>query len=363
MYALLLAPFTVAMIGLARFLHRPDRRGGLLLYAVGAVGAICCHITMVIVTAGLGAAGLLHLLLTPQPGRGRLLARWVVGNAVVVAIVLPGLLVMRVFSARQSLAWMPPLSPRDVAAALSSVATSAVVPMRLPGAELALLLLLATGAAVLARGVPPVARSVLLAAPAFGVALMLLASLKQPVLTPRTLLWATVPLCVLIAHGLAARSAARPFLLAATLLAFGSGLLWQVALTDEVNKTPWRRLFTQNAADMRRADLIVLGLKATPLAAAYYLPGAAHVEQWRGSMAPSLEGTMIPARLGVPAIDDAQIRQAIAQGRHVWVIAQWDDVQRLPALLAQVRPPARRIDYLCGGTQPCLSALEWPAAP
>ena len=148
-------------------------------------------------------------------------------------------------------------------------------------------------------------------------------------------------------------------MLAAVLVCFGSGLLWQFAIADEANKTPWRRLFAQHGDDMRRADLIVLGLKATPLATAYYLPGAANIEQWGGEQASSIEGTMIPDRLGVPEITAAEIARTVREGRHVWLLAQWDDVGRLPELLSRVKPPSDRTDYLCGGRDPCLSAIEW----
>ena len=357
-YALLLVPFTVALIGLARFLLRPDSNGALLAYACGAAGAVYCHITMVFVVAALGLAGLAHLL----AGRDRVAGavwRWVLANVLVGLLVVPELWVMRVGSARPDLTWMPPLSLRDLAVALSSVGSNAMVPMRLPGAELGLLMVAAVGASLWGWPLAAVGRTVLLLAPALGLVLMAAASLRQPVLLPRTVLWLTVPLCVLIAHGLAGRLAARSFLLAATLVCFGSGLLWQFAVTDEVNKTPWRRLFERYGADMRRADLVVLGLKATPLITAYYLPAAANIEQWGGAAASSVEGSLIPEKLGVPKITEAAVARTIRQGRHVWVLAQWDDVQRLPALLSQVGPPSRRQDYLCGGREPCLSAVEW----
>ena len=177
---------------------------------------------------------------------------------------------MRVSSTRPDLIWVPPLSLRDLAIVLSSVSTKAMVPMRFPGAELGFLMVVAAGVSLRARPLAPVERTVLLLVTALGLVLMAAASLKHPVLLPRTALWLTVPFCILLAHGLAGRSTGRVLLLAATFVSFGNGLLWQFALTDEANKTPWRRIFEQYGDDIRQANLLVLGLKATPLVTACY---------------------------------------------------------------------------------------------
>lgn len=357
-YALLMIPFTAALIGFTRFLITPASKVALLTYVCGAVIAIYCHITMVFLVAALGLAGMGHLLAGRERTVGRV-GRWVIANALVVALVAPELWIMQVGRIRPDLTWMPPLSLRDLAVVLSSVSTNAMVPMRFPGAELGLLMVVAVGASIRARPLSPVGRTVLLLAPALGLVLMVAASLKQPVLLPRTALWLTIPFCVLLAHGLAGRSAERGLLLAATFVCFGSGLLWQFTLTDEVNKTPWRRIFEHYGDDMRQASLVVLGLKATPLVTAYYLPGATNIKQWRGEGGSSLEGTLIPEKLGVMSITEVGIIQAIGENRHVWLLAQWDDVQRLPMLLSRVKLPSYRQDYFCGGREPCVSAVEW----
>lgn len=365
-YALLLLPVTLALLGIARLLAVADpaesnaRRGhaaGLALYGVGTVLAIWCHPTLVFFAAacGLVVAGALPGRGGPRPFRPVLL--WIGTNALVLLGVLPILLaILSIAGSPAAVSWMQPLAPRDVADALSGLATGIETPMKLPGAELTLILFLLLGAVLLLRWPGRRTWLVVLAVPGVSLLLMLVASLVQPVVAPRTVLWLGVPLCVVLAYGIVRRTMLRPALLVAVVATWGVGLGYQLGLDNQ--KEPWRDIVHRIGPGLAAADDVVIAPYATPAAIRYYAPDVRRMEMWRGPQPPSPDNTLLPERLGARMVDRDTVARQIRAGNHVWLFARELDLPLLPALLHQVPPPRQRLVGKCGPGL-CLLALSW----
>jgi hypothetical protein len=282
---------------------------------------------------------------------------WACVNALVLVAVLPVAIAMvEIARATAPIDWMPPLTPHAVAYTLSALVTGIETPMKLPGAELTLLMLLLLGLALPACWLGRRAWVVLVAIPGISFALMTIASLEHLILLPGTVLWLGIPLCSAVAYGLVRRTQLRLPLLAAVVIAWGVGLGYQLGLDNQ--KEPWRGVIHEIGSDLAGADNVVLAPYSTPAAIRYYAPEVTRMEIWRGPQPASIDSTMLPERLGVPKVDRGTVLREIQAGHHIWLFARELDLPLLPALLKQVPPPRRRLEGRCGPGI-CLLALSW----
>ena len=363
-YALLVLPAGVVLLGVARFLRDPAFLAGLPAYGVAGVIGLYCHPTFWFLLASAAVVVLLCVLAGEVARRGRAIAAWVAVNALVAFAGLPAALALAGGSSAGAMAWIPKLRARDVAVALSTLVSGVVTDPLTAGAPLAAALLLALAASLWVR--PPAWRErvVVLVIPGLFLALVLAVSLDRMILLPRILVWMTVPLALALARGLCVASPVRPVLGALTVAVLAVGVTWQVGFAATA-KEPWRDVLGAVAPSLAAADLVVLGPSSDPVVLAYYAPGVAGARLWDNGDPPTIESTAMRARLNVGWIGADAIVAAVAAGKSVWLVANYVDQPAVEGLLARTGPPVLRIDRPCGKYQ-CVSVLAWgvpPAAP
>ena len=103
----------------------------------------------------------------------------------------------------------------------------------------------------------------LIGVPCLFIALLVVLSQARPILLPRILVWAVVPLCLIGGSQLLATGRARFAVLLSLLAAFGTGLFFQVT-TPNSDKEPWREISQTLAPELERADLVVLSPVSIP---------------------------------------------------------------------------------------------------
>ncbi|WP_164707803.1 glycosyltransferase family 39 protein [Paraburkholderia phosphatilytica] len=367
-YMLTVVWTSLMLLGIARYLRR-GRASHLALYAASAIVAMYSHSTMMFLIAACNVVVIAVLLIARKAGTPATLRGWLAANVVVGVIAVPLLFIMASIGQHGTgLSWIPPFSPRDIAVALSGLVAGIITPLRWPGIELTMLTLIALVAAIAAVRAPRVLLLVTVAIPAVFVVLVCIASLKQPILLPRILCWMTAPLSVLIAWAVTQRSRLAHVVRIVVCVTFAAGLYYQLAEADGA-KPPYREVFGQAHDDLMRADSIVLAPYASPLVLDFYAPNVPHVSKWRDRTITGIEEWQV-ARLGIPHVPLDGVRDDIAAGRDVWVVASSPDAPLMPQLLGQVPPPQRTYLSRCNEPArdgheppPCIAIYGWNVKP
>jgi mannosyltransferase len=356
-YALMLLPVSLALLGTARFLRDEQDGGHLLAYGAGAVLTVYCHSTAALIVAAMNLS-----VLTTVVGRRPLvswagLLRWIVANAAVAVLCLPVAWTMLRQVGANRLSWIPPITIGGVGREFAVVIAGEVTHPDQVAAALALLLVVVLVAAL--RAVRPDRRAVtvLILVPVLDFALILLASLRQPILVARILCWMGVPLSVVLALALTQGGRMRRPLAAATAGVLGIGLTFQLVQGGEA-KEPWPRFFARLQPEIVAADLLVFGPWTQPMSAQYYGQDMAKVRHWTEDIPPTAESTVIPRQIDAQEITRGELLTAIRTGRRVLLIQRQVETSFQHLLTAAVSPQ-RRVESDCATGWICLEAVYW----
>jgi hypothetical protein len=212
---------------------------------------------------------------------------------------------------------------------------------------------------------PRRAAAVLVAIPALFVVLATAASIKQPILLPRILCWITLPLSVALAWAIVVPSKLRLAARVATLIAFGVGLYWQIALADGA-KAPLRTVFGDTRAELMQADEVVLAPYTSAVLLAYYGPPLRQLVKWHDPAVTGIENEQMIEKLGIPQRNVQAVINDIRAGKPVVVVSASPDARFMPSLMDQVPAPVRRVESTCNvvplhGVKPppCIAVYAW----
>jgi mannosyltransferase len=363
-YALLMLPAGGILLAMARLLaeassvrapstRAPASMRTLALYGFCGIVSLYLHATAALLLAAASGVVLVQLLWRRCTVRA---AQFVATNLVIVVVAAPALLGMASKTHTGiGLEWIPPLRARDVAAAISAVVTGPDASLRFPGALLTAAALGAIAVSLVRERPAPRPAIVLLGVPALFLTLACLLSLRQPILLPRIMCWVDVPFALISGYALCSPSWRVPaFGLGAAL---AGGLL--VFFLFAPGKEPWRLLGQRFAAELAKAELVVLAPHTGPGGLASYAglpPGLRH---WLAGT-PNIETGAMVARFGVEQISGSAVESAVRAGANVMLIHRAADDVAVAALLHDVPPPIVRMRGECGD-QVCLTLLEWPA--
>lgn len=355
-YALLLIPIGMALLAVAQFLRGDVRQRVLFLYATGAIVGLYCHATTVFFIAACNIVVIGTILGGSGVDRRFALIRWIVANALVGLVTFPELVaILMMGSTGSGVAWIPPFRPVHVIRALSPVIVGTATPDKFPGAELSLLLLACLAGATIAARPTRRVGLVLVGIPATFVVLIALVSLYHSIFIARVFCWLGIPLALLMAHALATPSRLRAVLAAVAAIVCVTGLGYQLAAPQ---KEPWREVLTQLGPELTRADHVVLAPLTDPTPFAYYAPYLTHLQMWDAGPHDNVENGAMPARMGVRWTTREHLIADIRSGADIWLVLRTPDQPNVDALLADVPPPGRRLERLCGKVV-CIAALSW----
>jgi mannosyltransferase len=354
-YALLLLPVGVVLLAIARFL-RGERRGPtLLLYGVGAVIGIYCHATAAFFIAACNIVVVAYILTDPSLNRLTVLLQWIGTNTVVAIIAIPEFIGMLTLGGK-GVEWNSPFGPGDVVRSLSSLVSGMATPVRLPGVELTLAVLLSATACVIESPPRRPAFATIIAIPLLFTALIAVASLVYPIFFARVLFWLGIPLAVVIADAITKPSRLRTVLQIAVLLTGVIGVGYQFsAATNE----PFRELLEELRPELAQADHVVLAPLTDPTAFAYYAPEITRLESWDIGPRDTIENDAMRWRMGVQVVTLEHTIHAIRSGQSVWLVLRMIDRTYVTPLLAQLPPPRIDIERDCGRKFICLAAMAW----
>jgi 4-amino-4-deoxy-L-arabinose transferase-like glycosyltransferase len=360
-YAMLMIPVSIVLLSVARFLREPRTRSNLIWYALAGVVGVYCHPTFPIFLVSCNIVVIWFLLRSGTPDLGRCLAGWIAANAVIALAGLPEAIAMTGGASAGVLSYIPPLQFRNIVSSLSALVTGLATNARFPGGLLALALLSVLGVALWLR--PPGRRelAVTILVPSVYFLVVILISLKQPMLLPRILCWMTIPLSLVIARALFLPSRARIPVAVVSGLVLVVGLTWQIAFSD-TTKEAWRDALGTVSSDLARADLVVVAPASDPLVLTYYTPTVTHLRMWDDGVQSYLENTIIPDRLGIARLTTDALLHEIRTGHPIWLIANGEYERSLPALLEQAPAPTYRADRFCGN-HACVAVLAWGTDP
>jgi mannosyltransferase len=359
-YALTLIPATAVLVAVARFLRDPRATAVLVGYAVAAILCLYTHATLLLLLAACNLAVLASIASSDRSDRVRAMSLWLLTNVIVGVAAFPYLREMLAASRFGGLDWIPPLSARSIAVALSALISGVATPPSLPGIEVTILFIGVLIASLWSS--PPDRRAFIVLAiiPGLFLGLTILASLARPILLPRILCWMSAPLCLLIAGQLLSRSRLAIVLRGTTALTFALGLTFQIAFADGL-KEPWREAFGNLNPQLQQADIVVISPRFNPLILRYYATGVHTVRVWDEHLPPTIM-TFVAPKLGVSDISRAAIRQAIDAGKPVWIIANFTDQNFLATLFAETRKPDLYRQWKCRNLT-CISAIAWHVSP
>lgn len=364
-YMMTVIPACLMLLGVARYLRRAYKTD-LLMYGITAVIALYSHATMVFLVAACNLVVFAYLLLTPSPQRGSAIGKWVAVNAVVGLLWLPLLVSMLSIGKHGTgLSWIPPLRLWDILSTLTGLMTGVATPYRLPGVELTGLTFLVVGAAVAMSGMPRRTLAVAVGIPAAFFALVVIASLRQPILLTRILCWITVPLCITLAYAVVTPSRVRNAALGMVVLTFAVGLFYQLFHADGA-KPPYREIFEQTRTQLLQADEVVNAPYTSSLILNYYVPDLTTARKWSEPSVSGIEANAMVDKLGTPRMNVQQVRADIKDGKTVWLLATSPDAKFLPDLFDHVAAPAARYVEMCNAVvrhgiepPPCVAAYGW----
>jgi mannosyltransferase len=358
-YALLMPAGAMVLLAAAVFLRDARSVKAAVLYALFATLCLYLHATGLLFVVACGSAVWLFLLVQGASARQALL-KWTALNGLVLLLGVP--YYYRAFTASKSVAinYMPAAGIHHIVYCASLIVSGIVTPYPWPGLLLAAAVFVTLALSLFLHRPSSRASVTLIGVPCFFLALVVVLShAKQPILLPRILIWAVVPLCLIAASQLLVAGRARFAVLLSLLAAFGTGLFFQLTEPNS-DKEPWRAISQTLAPQLERADLVVLSPVSNPMVLSYYGPQVKNERLWDASIRPTIM-TAAAERLGIASISEPEILQAIQTNHSVWVLAHSFDLDRVDDLRSHVPPTYYRVWY-CGKV-PCTAAAGWQPHP
>jgi hypothetical protein len=243
--------------------------------------------------------------------------------------------------------WMPAPTWRAVVDALGNFLSAHLPRQQMSWLDVVWVLfaaLLALGIAALRRRPAVVALLLtLFLTPLVG---ELLVSLRRPVFYDRTLIWATIPLYVLLAAGIVALRRRSLMLAAAALLIAANGLSLREYYAN-FQKEGWREAAATIGREASEGDLILFNASWVQIPFDYYFREASKPVDEHG-----LPDDLFDRRVLEPKMTPADLPrlQELIEGRHrVWLVYShnwYTDPQGLiPGALAQTMTPVENREY------------------
>jgi mannosyltransferase len=332
-YALLMMAGAVLLWAAAVFLRDSRSVRAVVFYALFGTLCLYLHATGLLFVAACGGAVWLFLLTQGASGR-RALLKWTALNAFVLLLGVP--YYVRALTAGKSgvINYMPPAGIHQIVYCASLIVSGIVTPYPWPGFLLAAAVFVALAVSLFLHRPSHRASVILIGVPCLFIALVVVLSHARPILLPRILVWAVVPLCLIAGSQLLAAGRARLAVLLTLVAAFGTGLFFQV--------------------------LVVLSPVSNPMVLSYYGPRVKNARLWDESIRPTIMSAAAK-RLDIASISEPEILQAIQTNHSVWVLAHSFDLGRVDDLRRRVPPTYYRV-WFCGKV-PCVAAAGWQPHP
>jgi mannosyltransferase len=350
MYALLTLLAAAAMMCLAYLLTENSHVLSWIGYVVFTAAAMLTHSTALLLplAANLFVFALMwrrrrwgpeeRTDLTPPPLRWWLLAQ--AGVVLLWGVIwLPSFIAQATGIYREF--WLPAPTWRTVVDMLGNFLSAHLPRQRLPwtdGIWVVYLALLAFGATVLRRR--PWTLGLLLTLFLTPVLGALVVSLRRPVFSDRTLIWASIPLYVLLATGIAGLRKPLYILSVAAILVAASAISLNEYYTNYA-KEGWREAAAYVSQEARSGDLILFNASWTQIPFDYYYRHAAIRLEEHGLPVDLFERGVLEPKMA-PA-DLARLRELINGRERVWLVYShnlYTDPQNLiPTALSQALQP------------------------
>jgi hypothetical protein len=174
----------------------------------------------------------------------------------------------------------------------------------------------------------------------------LLVSLRRPVFYDRTLIWATIPLYVLLAAGIAAVRPKPCALAVATILVAANCVSLQEYYVNS-RKEDWKEAAAYVSQQARGGDLILFNASWVQIPFDYYFRGADKSVEEHGLPADLFDRGTLEAKM--TREDLARLSELIQGRQRVWLVYShnwYTDPQSLvPTALSQALEPAERRPY------------------
>jgi mannosyltransferase len=357
-YAMLMLAASVVLWAAAAFQRDSGSWKASILYLLSATLCLYLHATGLLFVAACAGAAWLWLL---SKGAGARSARWkwLALNGLVLVLGLPYYL--HVFAATKTgvINYVPPAGIHQLVYCFSRVVTGIVTPYPWPAFLLAAAVCIALVVSLWLN--PPSSRAsvTLIGVPCLFVVLVLVLSLRRPILLPRTLVFLVVPLCVLAGRQVLVTGRARFAVILSLVAAFGTGLFFQATARNS-DKEPWREISQTLAPELTKADLVVFSPVSDPEVLLYYAPQVKNLRLWDLGLPPTIMRAAAD-RLHIAPITEPEILQAIQSGQSVWVLSHSFDLSRVNELQARV-PAIFFREWFCGKV-PCVAAAHWQPHP
>ncbi len=226
-------------------------------------------------------------LLSKGVSAGRARSKWLALNGLVLLLGLP--YYRHVFAASQTgvINYVPAAGIHQLVYCFSLVVAGIVTPYPWPAFLLAAAACLALIVSLWLN--PPSSRAgvTLIGIPCLYVGLLLVLSIRRPILLPRTLVFMVVPLCVLAGRQILVTGRTRFAVMFSLVAAFGTGLFFQATASNS-DKEPWRDISRSLAPQLTQADLVVLSPSSNPEVLLYYAPQVKNVRLWDAGLPPTI---------------------------------------------------------------------------
>jgi uncharacterized membrane protein len=357
-YALFMLAATVVLWAAAVY-QRNSRSGkAIAFYLLSATLCLYLHATGLLLVLACACAVWLYLLSNGAITR-QARFHWIVLNGGILLLGLPYFLHVFTASRTGNIDYMPQAGIHHLVYCVSLVVSGMVTPYPWPAFLLAAALFITLAVAVWRQPLSRRASVTLIGVPCLFITLVLLVSVRRPILLPRILVWTVVPLCLIAGDRLLTAGRSRYVVLLSLAAAFGTGLFFQVTRPNS-DKEPWRDISRELGSKLAQADLVVLSPVSNPMVLSYYAPRVKNVRLWDASLRPTIM-SVAAERLHIPSISEAEILQAIRTKHSVWVLSHSFDLDRVNDLRSQV-PTAVFREWFCGKV-PCAAAAAWQPHP
>ena len=358
-YALTLLPSCLLLWATAELLRDARSRRAALTYVAAATMCLYLHATLLFLVVSCGSAGCVWTLLQRPPRLWRDILLWCGLTAAALACSLPYTSHLVTASHTGGLEWIPPLHVGSIPSALTVLTTGMLTPRPLPGVILAVLALGSLAASVLVR--PPPGRLLVIGAviPGLFLAIVTAVSFLQPILLPRILCWAIIPLALLSARQMLNAGWWGVAVAATALLSVSAGLVAQET-TPYGGKEPWRQVFAELLPRYDPSDLVVLSPRFDPLIPGYNNAPFKDMRIWNAGL-PDTIMTRVAETLRIPSITRGEIERQIATGRTVWLISNGPDLPYVDLMKGTV-PAQYDAKWPCGRTV-CIEVAGWTPRP
>jgi mannosyltransferase len=357
-YALLMLASSVALWAAAVFQRDSRSWKAAGWYLLSATLCLYLHVTgLLFVAACTGAVWI--SLLRKGVGFPRARPKWLALNGLVLLLGLPYYL--HVFAASQTgvINYVPPAGIHQLVYCFSLLVAGTVTPYPWPAFLLAAVVGIALIVSLWLDLPSRRANVTLIGIPCLFLVVVLVLSLRRPILLPRTLVFMVVPLCVLAVRQALVTGRARFAVLLSLVVAFGTGLFFQATARNS-DKEPWREISQTLGPQLAQADLVVLSPISNPEVLLYYAPQVKNVRLWDAGLPPTIMRAAAE-KLHMATITEPEMLQAIQSGQSVWVLSHSFDLSRVNELQTHV-PSIFFREWFCGKV-PCVAAAHWQPHP